>query len=117
MVHAAGRDHRPRRQSAARRRTRIRDIADGDTKPLLAGKSKEELPAIRKATLEGLQIRRRQISDWATGQKEMLWRGLRALDMHLAERDIGTSNLFSRASNGRQSATNLSRDFDLLGHR
>ena len=44
---------------------------------------------MRKATLEELQMRRRQIGDWATGQKEMLWRGLRALDMHLAERGIG----------------------------
>ena len=61
-----------------------------DAKPLLAGKSNEELLAMRKATLEELKVLRRLIGDWATGQKEMLRLGLTTLDAQLAERGVET---------------------------
>ena len=61
-----------------------------DARPLLAGKSDEELLAMRKATLEELKVLRRQIGDWATGQKEMLRLGLTTLDAQLAERGVET---------------------------
>ena len=62
-----------------------------DAKPLLAGKSNEELLAMRKVTLEELKAQRRQIGEWATAQKDMLQQGLRALDTRLAERGVETA--------------------------
>ena len=71
---------------------------DEDAKPLLAGKSNEELLAMRKVTLEELKARRRQIGEWATAQKDMLQQGLRALDTRLAERGIETATQPRRLS-------------------
>ena len=75
-----------------------------DAKPLLAGKSDEELLAIRKATLKELKVLRCQIGEWATAQKEVLRRGLRALDTQLAERGIETATQRRRPSSRNRGA-------------
>ena len=56
--------------------------------PLLEKKSYEQLLAIRKVTAEERAKRSGELGHWATVQAQLLRRGLRALDAHLAARGI-----------------------------
>ena len=63
---------------------------DDEVRSALAGKSNEQLLAMRKATVEELAAHRGKPDAWSVAQKILLRHGLKVLDKHLAERGIET---------------------------
>ena len=83
----AGRTAEPRR-TADEPITALKLGKDDDGRSMLAGKSDEQLLAMRKATVEELAAHRGKPDAWSVAQKILLRHGLKVLDKHLAERSI-----------------------------